>query len=211
MITLIFSTLRCFWGGRWDWLLRRLKSAPLNAFPYCSPQGHYRSLKVSAPLLFLLYIAVCEQAPTAMYNKKALLLQGFQTLGGRWDSNPRPSEPQSVTLTDWATSTIYDLISQIGCKYTRFCDIIQINCKKNALFVILSPVAGWKKLLCHKNYFFAWRFLRILSLGILGSWILNPFFLMGVIATSTSALSPALSRISKPTRVTPLSLISQSR
>ena len=32
------------------------------------------------------YIAVCEQVPTAMYNKKALLLQGFQTLGGRWDS-----------------------------------------------------------------------------------------------------------------------------
>jgi hypothetical protein len=24
---------------RWDWLLRRPRSAPLNAFPFCSPQG----------------------------------------------------------------------------------------------------------------------------------------------------------------------------
>ena len=50
--------------------------------------------------LFLLSISDSKQVSSAMYNKKALLLQGFQTLGGRWDSNPRPSEPQSVTLTD---------------------------------------------------------------------------------------------------------------
>jgi hypothetical protein len=33
----------------------------------------------------LLCTAVNEQAPSAMHNKKALLTQGFQTLGGRWD------------------------------------------------------------------------------------------------------------------------------
>ena len=28
-------------------------------------------------------------------------------LGGRWDLNPRPPDPQSGALTSWATSTIY--------------------------------------------------------------------------------------------------------
>ena len=30
----------------------------------------------------------------------------FQFSGGRWGSNPRPSEPQSDVLTDWTTSTV---------------------------------------------------------------------------------------------------------
>ena len=28
--------------------------------------------------------------------------------GARWDSNPRPSEPQSDALTNWATGTMFD-------------------------------------------------------------------------------------------------------
>ena len=42
-------------------------------------------------------------------------LAGF-ILGGRWDSNPRHSEPQSDALTNWTTSTIF-LLS--GCKGTK--------------------------------------------------------------------------------------------
>ena len=91
--------LACSMGGRWDWLLRRLKSAPLNAFPYCSPQGHFQRLKVSAPLIFLLYIAVCEQVPTAMYNKKSLAKARLSNFGWKMGFLPSSINPFSINLT----------------------------------------------------------------------------------------------------------------
>ena len=84
-------------SGRWDWLLRK-QSLLRYAHPYRLPRGHFQSLKVSQTLLFYLY----SRLQTSLHgytNKKSLAKQDFQTLGGRWDSNPRPSEPQSVTLT----------------------------------------------------------------------------------------------------------------
>jgi hypothetical protein len=80
--------LACSMGGRWDWLLRRLKSASLNAFPLCSPQGHYRSLKVSMPLILLLCIAVYEQVPTAMHNKKSLAKARLSNFGWKMGLEP---------------------------------------------------------------------------------------------------------------------------
>ena len=47
-----------------------------------------------------LFVLICGGLPT----KKGLLSKTLS--GGRWGSNPRPSEPQSDALTDWATSTI---------------------------------------------------------------------------------------------------------
>jgi len=38
---------KVFQGGRWDWLLRSLTLASLNAFPLCSPQGHLRTPRTS--------------------------------------------------------------------------------------------------------------------------------------------------------------------
>ena len=46
------------WDG-WDWLLR-WQAAPLNAFPFCSPQGQLRSLKVDCHY-FLLSFSFYEQ------------------------------------------------------------------------------------------------------------------------------------------------------
>ena len=42
-------------------------------------------------------------------KKPASKQDWFLKLGERWGSNPRPSEPQSDALTDWATFTMFAL------------------------------------------------------------------------------------------------------
>ena len=41
-------------------------------------------------------------------------LHSLFEVGGRWDSNPRHSEPQSDALTNWTTSTIYMLLKSFS-------------------------------------------------------------------------------------------------
>ena len=61
--------------------------------------------------------------------------------GGRRGSNPRPSEPQSDALTNWATSTMW-LTSgcQSECKYNGFFVSVQINRQKSAKTAIRVSV-----------------------------------------------------------------------
>ena len=80
-------------GGGWDCLRFARLSLLLAA-------GALPKFESVFDTTFSLYMVVCEQVHTTIYTKEALQTQGFQTSGGRWDSNPRPSEPQSVTLTD---------------------------------------------------------------------------------------------------------------
>ena len=50
-------------------------------------------------------------------NKREYILQCilvYALVGGRWDSNPRHSEPQSDALTNWTTSTIYMLLKSFS-------------------------------------------------------------------------------------------------
>lgn len=59
----------------------------------------------------------------------------FRIEGGRWVSNPRPTEPQSVALTNWATSTISVPSLETACKCNTLFDYYQIfarfRCKKD--------------------------------------------------------------------------------
>ena len=65
--------------------------------------------------------------------------------GGRWDSNPRPTEPQSGTLTNWATSTIWLRVQRYNFFLSKsksdniffyFCFLKKIKMNKDK---ILSP------------------------------------------------------------------------
>ena len=49
------------------------------------------------------------------------MLQGI-SLGDRWDSNPRHSEPQSDALTDWTTVTMLPFHLKGDAKVRTFCE-----------------------------------------------------------------------------------------
>ena len=83
---------RGFGGGRWDWLLRSLSVAPLNACPLCSPQGHFQTFARSCHTTFCFHYHSYKQACRVIIKTKGV---DFSTpscfvLGGRWGSNPRP-------------------------------------------------------------------------------------------------------------------------
>ena len=80
---------------RWDWLLSallglattRTKCAPLNASPYCSPQGQFQSLKVSQTLLFYLY----GRTQTSLHdhiNKKSPAIARLSNFGWKMGFEP---------------------------------------------------------------------------------------------------------------------------
>ena len=74
------KTLRLlFKGGRWDWLLRSLTPAPLNAFPLCSPQGHYHitAQEVAMQPFCLYHISLQINLPRYNKNKRCWLLNTF--------------------------------------------------------------------------------------------------------------------------------------
>ena len=72
----------------WDWLLRRLKPAPLNAFPLCSPRGHFQNLKVAAPLFFSLHKVNVSKLPRPYITKKALQNARLSSFGWKMGFEP---------------------------------------------------------------------------------------------------------------------------
>ena len=136
--------------------------APPNAFPRCSPQGHVEDgferqsrSEDTFENLYHFILATHHNFPFQHENRTLHCWGCFWLLaiekytkqknarwkpcvcfwGGRWDSNPRPSEPQSVTLTDWATSTISTWNPKSVCKYRGFWVIFQINWGKYYIFL----------------------------------------------------------------------------
>ena len=97
--------LACFMGGRWDStavgeariplkIKFLLSSQPTTTFPLATKKQSAKGAYFDGGDFGCLQTEIT-------YNKKTQgknLASDFW--GGRWDSNPRPSEPQSVTLTD---------------------------------------------------------------------------------------------------------------
>jgi hypothetical protein len=110
--------LACSMGGRWDWLLRRLESAPLNAFPLCSPQGHFQNLKVAAPLFFSLHKVNVSKLPRPYITKKALRFARLSSFGWKMGLLPSSINPFSINLTPHFRVTQFFGIS-IGNKDTK--------------------------------------------------------------------------------------------
>ena len=78
---------KCKFLGDWrtNPLRRKMELASLTlAHPIRSPRGHFRSLKVSLTLFFVVYVRLWTSSHDHIQQKKALRLQGFQTSGGRW-------------------------------------------------------------------------------------------------------------------------------
>ena len=60
----------------------------VTPIPFRSPRGHRQSLKVATPLSFLFSPAVCEQVPTAGYNKKSLAVARLSNFGWKMGFEP---------------------------------------------------------------------------------------------------------------------------
>ena len=78
----------------WKMGLATMHSASLNAHPSCSPQGRFQTFEQelhNSPSYFSIPTSTSRLGGGYRKNKKMsydILL--FKSLGGRWDSNPRP-------------------------------------------------------------------------------------------------------------------------
>ena len=95
MITLIFSTLRCFWGGRWGSngeaearIPPKINISFILATRNNTPSYKQKQSAEGAYLVEELSAARRREAHTTKKRKVKTLRLLFR--GGRWGSNPRP-------------------------------------------------------------------------------------------------------------------------
>ena len=116
--------LALFFGWKMGLATSHLCSLLSDAHPFRSPRGHLQSLKVAAALFFSCTFPFVNKFPRLCTTKKALLLQGFQTSGGRWGccspikilttSIYRPFQPLFFTI--WSHIGLRKIVLCI-CKY----------------------------------------------------------------------------------------------
>ena len=92
-----------------------------------------------------------------LFNKKR---GSFEPLlqGGRWDSNPRPTEPQSGTLTNWATPTIWFASAKVQL-FLKMDSFLEKKIFIKWMFLSWNDLKNWFIIFCDiiKNEYF--RFL----------------------------------------------------
>ncbi len=79
----------------WKMGLATMHSASLNAHPSCSPQGRFQTFEQelhNSPSYFFLYPPLQAGLEVGIEKNKKMSydILLFKSLGGRWDSNPRP-------------------------------------------------------------------------------------------------------------------------
>ena len=95
------------------------------------------------------------------------------TVGGRWDSNPRHSEPQSDALTNWTTATMLVQLLNAVAKIWIIFELARLS-EIFFVFLLYSQLSSAKIAICRKKTFLGeskLSFFRVLRLIL--CWILR--------------------------------------